>query len=78
MGKRRRSYHPSLSLSLEELRSKKISLRKAARMYGIAKSTLSDRLLNDHRNANGRPTALSKELEESVASRVILLVSYYV
>lgn len=76
MGKRRRSNHPSLSLALEELRSKKISLRKAARKYDIAKSTLSDRLLNNHRNANGRPTALSKELEESVASRVILLAEW--
>ena len=50
-----------------------MSLRVAAEKFGIPRSTLSDKVKNQHSESVGRPTALTMDEENMLVERLLLI-----
>ncbi|KAJ8927327.1 hypothetical protein NQ314_020222 [Rhamnusium bicolor] len=65
-----------LQQALEEIRSKSISLRNAAKKYQISKNTLWNKLHGKHERMPGKPRVFTEQEEESFAGHLIALSAF--
>lgn len=69
----RRTYSQAdLKQAIEDVKMDKLSLREAAKVYGVPSSTLSDRVSRRGERL-GRPTVLSEEEEELLVERIVIM-----
>ncbi|KAJ8947645.1 hypothetical protein NQ314_008568 [Rhamnusium bicolor] len=68
--------HYKLQQALEEIRSKSISLRNAAKKYQISKNTLWNKLHGKHERMPGKPRVFTEQEEESFAGHLIDLSAF--
>lgn len=61
-----------MQLAINSVKNEELSLRQAAKNYGVPLSTLSDRC-STRGGKIGRPTVLSEEEEDMVVERIILM-----
>lgn len=59
--------------ALQAVKDKRMSVREAAKHYGVPKTTLLDRLHNRRGQKLGRTTELSEEEEELIVERLLVL-----
>lgn len=65
-----------LQQALDEIKSKSISLRGAAKKYQIAKNTLWNKIHGKHTRRHGKPRVFSENEEESFAGHLIALSAF--
>lgn len=58
------------------VRSKQLSQRAAADQYQIPRSTIKNKLKNEHSNKPGRPTIFSEEEEQVFVAHIISLAEF--
>jgi transposase-like protein len=61
-----------LQEAIREVTQKRMSLREAARHFGVPKATLFDRIQEGAGDKQGRPTVLSKDEEDIIAERLLI------
>jgi len=59
--------------ALEAVRSKRMSIRAAAKHYGVPRVTMMDRLSERRGSRLGKPTELSAEEEDYMVERLVLM-----
>ena len=59
-----------MEAAVEAVKEGKMNLRKAAKEFGIPKSTLLDKIKGKHRGSNGRPTELTPTEEKLIVERI--------
>jgi transposase-like protein len=59
--------------AMECIKEKRMSVREAAKQYGVPKTTLLDRIANRRGAKLGQSTELSQEEEECIVERLLLL-----
>ncbi len=73
-GNYRNKYNQAMmDMAIRDIEEKRLSLNKAAKKYNVPKATLSNRLTKLTTGQLGRPTELSKEEEEIMVERLIML-----
>ena len=60
----------ALEMAISDVRADRLSIRKASEKYSVPKSTIGDRISGKHAlgTSHGRPPALPKEMEDTIAS----------
>ncbi|XP_060868920.1 uncharacterized protein LOC132943820 [Metopolophium dirhodum] len=66
----------TLQMCLKSIRLKLMSQRAASKHYKIPRSTIKNKLKNDHGKSVGRPTVFSHEQELSFAQHCVTLANY--
>ena len=63
----------TLEKAIQALKDKEMSLRETSRHFGVPFTTLRDRMAEKSSEAVGHPTELSKEEEDILEERIILM-----
>jgi transposase-like protein len=73
-GNYRTKYSPeALVKAIKAVENKRMAIRESAKHYGVPFTTLRDRIAQKSSSDVGRPTELSKEEEQTIVERVILM-----